>query len=43
MFAFGEAGLDYAVGMLAVSAILSSTQRNYLVAGRNADSKAIRN
>ncbi|WP_409201391.1 hypothetical protein [Leisingera sp. M658] len=42
MFAFGEAGLGYAVVMLAVSATLSSTYGIYLAAGRNAGSKAIR-
>ncbi|MFY0308283.1 AEC family transporter [Leisingera sp. D0M16] len=42
MFAFGEAGLGYAVVMLAVSAILSFTYGIYLVAGHSAGSKVIR-
>ncbi|AHD02461.1 AEC family transporter [Leisingera methylohalidivorans] len=42
MFAFGEAGLGYAIVMLAVSAILSFTYGIYLVAGRSAGSKVIR-
>lgn len=42
MFAFGQAGLGYAVVMLAVSAILSFTYGIYLVAGRSAGSKVIR-
>lgn len=42
IFAFGEAGLGYAVVMLAVSAILSFTYGIYLVAGQSAGSKAIR-
>ncbi len=42
LFAFGDAGLGYAVVMLAVSAILSFTYGIYLVAGHSAGSKAIR-
>lgn len=42
IFAFGEAGLGYAVVMLAVSSILSFTYGIYLVAGQSAGSKAIR-
>ena len=42
LFAFGEAGLGYAVVMLAVSAILSFTYGIYLVAGRSAGSKAVK-
>lgn len=42
MFAFGEAGLGYAVVMLAVSAILSFTCGIYLVAGQSGGSKAVR-
>ena len=42
LFAFGEAGLGYAVAMLAVSAALSFTFGIYLVAGEGGGSKALR-
>lgn len=42
LFAFGEAGLGYAVVMLAISAILSFTFGIYLVAGKGGGSKALR-
>ena len=42
LFAFGEAGLGYAVAMLAVSAVLSFTFGIYLVAGEGGGSKALR-
>ncbi|MDE4141502.1 MULTISPECIES: AEC family transporter [Rhodobacterales] len=42
LFAFGEAGLGYAVAMLAVSAVLSFTFGIYLVAGEGGGGKALR-
>jgi predicted permease len=42
LFAFGDAGLGYAVAMLAVSAVLSFTFGIYLVAGEGGGSKALR-
>ncbi|EAQ46457.1 auxin efflux carrier family protein [Roseobacter sp. MED193] len=42
LFAFGEAGLGYAVVMLAVSAILSFTLGLSLVAGKGGGAKALR-
>lgn len=42
LFAFGEAGLGYAVAMLAVSAVLSFTFGIYLVAGEGSGGKALR-
>jgi predicted permease len=41
LFAFGDAGLGYAVAMLAVSAVLSFTFGIYLVAGEGGGSKAL--
>lgn len=42
LFAFGEAGLGYAVVVLAVTSILSFTFGIYLVAGKGAGSKALK-
>ncbi len=42
LFAFGDAGLGYAVAMLAVSAVLSFTFGIYLVAGEGGGGKALR-
>jgi predicted permease len=42
LFAFGEAGLGYAVVMLAVSAVLSFTLGLSLVAGKGGGAKALR-
>ncbi len=42
LFAFGEAGLGYAVVMLAVSAVLSFTLGLALVAGKGGGAKALR-
>jgi predicted permease len=42
LFAFGEAGLGYAVAMLAVSAVLSFTLGLSLVAGKGGGGKALR-
>ncbi|MEP1329157.1 AEC family transporter [Pseudophaeobacter sp.] len=42
LFAFGEAGLGYAVVMLAVSAVLSFTLGLTLVAGKGGGAKALR-
>jgi len=42
LFAFGDAGLGYAVAMLAVSAVLSFTFGIYIVAGEGGGSKALR-
>lgn len=42
LFAFGEAGLGYAVVMLAISAVLSFTFGIYLVAGKGGGAKALR-
>ncbi|PCJ08738.1 MAG: transporter [Rhodobacteraceae bacterium] len=42
MFAFGEAGLGYAVVVLAVTSVLSFTVGIYLVAGKGAGSKALK-